>query len=182
MIEVKDSERLSYSMMTPSDTDLFLQLDRDPEVMRYINGGKPSTMEHIHNWYVPRLESYANPHRGWGLWKVSLQDSGDFLGWVLIRPSNFFDENRDDRDLEVGWRFFRHAWGKGYATEAARAVTDAIAAAGECDYFSAHAMTENTASINIMKKLGMQFVKTFQHTDGELVADCSLYRMPIALS
>ena len=146
--------------------------------MRFINGGKPTSMEQINDWYIPRLESYANPKQGWGLWGVTLKASNNFCGWILIRPSNFFDERRDDRDLEIGWRFLRNTWGNGYATEAAAAVMDEIEKHRVCDFFSAHAMQQNEASIHVMRKLGMEFVENFQHVDGDFVADCVLYRRP----
>ena len=42
-LEIKNSDRLSYALMTENDADLLFELDRNPEVMRYINGGTPST-------------------------------------------------------------------------------------------------------------------------------------------
>ena len=46
-LEIKNSDRLSYALMTENDADLLFELDRNPEVMRYINGGTPSTRDEI---------------------------------------------------------------------------------------------------------------------------------------
>ena len=164
-IQVPDSERLTFARATASDIDLMVELDSDPAVMKYINGGKPTSREEMENVYLPRLAQYDNAEKGWGMWKVSLKDSEDFLGWILIRPMDFFSDNPKYHDIEIGWRFKQSTWGKGYGTEAAKAVKDIIAAQPEVEYISAIALEGNSASINIMKKLGLRYIKTDIHKD-----------------
>ncbi len=132
--------------------------------MRYINGGKVTTMDEVHDVYLPRMASYSNAAKGWGLWKVSIKETEDFIGWILVRPMGFFGDNRDDSNLELGWRLMRKAWGHGYATEAATAVMNRLESTGVA-HFTALAMEGNAASINVMKKLGMRYVKTAMHQD-----------------
>lgn len=163
-VKVNESQRLRYEPTTEDDAELMFQLDQDPEVMRYISHGKVSTMEQIISEYMPRLAKYADAERGWGLWKAITKQDDEFIGWILVRPMGFFDGNRDDDNLELGWRFFRSAWGHGYATEAATAVMSALEGVGY-RRFTAMAIEENTASVNVMKKLGMQYVKTSTHPD-----------------
>lgn len=179
-MEIPPTERLHFRFLTAADTDLFFELDQDPEVMKYINGGFPSTRQTIADWYVPRLASYADQEKGWGLWGVFLAADDRFLGWILVRPMHFFTGQRDDRDLEIGWRFFRSTWGQGYATEAARAVAEQLEVTNACDRITAHAKKENAASVNVMQKLGMTFVREYE--DPEAFGDklCSVYSRPIA--
>ena len=161
-MQIPDSERLRYRFLTADDTDLFFDLDQDPEVMRFINGGKPSTQEHIIEWYVPRLAAYANKEQGWGLWGSFLRETDEYLGWTLVRPVGFFAETsfpRDERNLEIGWRLFQSAWGHGYATEAADAVMGQLKANDLCDHVTAIAVAENLASVGVMKKLGMTLLR-----------------------
>ena len=165
MVKVLDSERLCYALMGPQDEDDLFDLDQDPAVMKYINGGKISSREHIQNVMLPRMAEYSNPEKGWGIWKVSLLDSNTFIGWILVRPMYFFDEQTAWDDWELGWRFKQSAWGKGYATEAARQVMQALQNHEDVNYFSAIAMPDNAASIGIMKKLGMRYIKTDLHKD-----------------
>ncbi len=165
MIQIADSERLSYALMDESHAEWLYQLDQDPEVMKYINGGKPSSRKDIQEIMLPRMASYRNPEKGWGLWMVSTIDGNDFIGWVLVRPMHYFNELRDDADWELGWRFMQKSWGLGYATEAAQAVISALKAQCSQHRFSAIAFPDNSASINIMKKLGMSYVKTGIHKD-----------------
>ena len=121
--------------------------------------------------YLPRLNQYTNPSKGWGMWATSLLESNEFLGWILVRPMAFFTDSPETHNLELGWRFKRVAWGKGYATEAAEAVISSFNRSTEFNHqqtiklFSALADADNSTSIKIMKKLGMTYVKTALHRD-----------------
>jgi RimJ/RimL family protein N-acetyltransferase len=171
MMFIPNSQRLSYRLMNESDADLLFQLDQDPQVMRFINGGKPTTQQQVTDCYIPRLLSYLNPSQGWGQWNVSVKESGQYIGWILIRPMNFFSELVEYSNLEIGWRFFQSAWGKGYASEAAESFVKAFRQASlegkinPIEKLSAIAMPDNAASIAIMKKIGMSYHKTAIHRD-----------------
>jgi RimJ/RimL family protein N-acetyltransferase len=122
---------------------------------------------------LPRMASYTNQDKGWGLWKVTILESKAYIGWVLVRPMDFFTDEPQLDDLELGWRFKQESWGKGYATEAAKQVMHALIENKSASQYSAIAETENTASIGIMKKLGMQFIKHDLHKDplGDIYVD-----------
>ena len=164
-MNIPDTERLQYALIDESDAELMYELDQDTEVMRYINGGKATTREEIQEVYLPRLAKYSNPEKGWGMWKLTIRENGQFIGWILVRPMDFFSDNPKWDDWELGWRLKRDAWGKGFATEAAKHVMSALAKQPEVKHFSAIAMPGNDASINIMKKLGMTYQKTGIHSD-----------------
>jgi len=151
--------------MGQDDAQALWELDQDPEVMRFINGGEPHSMELIKEDYLPRLKAYTNAAEGWGLWQVSNKVTQEYLGWVLVRPMDFFSDTPNFDDLELGWRFFKKSWGKGYATEAAIAIKDAIAEQAEVGFVSALAIEDNSASISVMKKMGMTFIKRYMHKD-----------------
>jgi RimJ/RimL family protein N-acetyltransferase len=159
--------------MDESNTQDLFELDQDPEVMKYINGGTPSTMLDIENKLLPRMASYTNQDKGWGIWKTNDLQSKVYIGWILVRPMNFFSDNPQFNDLELGWRFKQESWGKGYATEAAKHIMHALIKNKSASQFSAIVETENTASIGIMKKLGMQFIKHDLHKDplGDIYVD-----------
>ena len=90
--------------------------------MQYLTQGKPTSLEDIKTKGIPRMLAYRNEQQGWGLWQVTLREGNTFIGWVLVRPMGFFSDTPDFSDIEVGWRFKRASWGKGYATEAAQAI------------------------------------------------------------
>lgn len=183
-MHVADSTRLSFRLFNQDDGELLWQLDQDPDVMKYITGGKINTMADINNTFLPRLKKFTNPAKGWGLWQVCDKSSHEYLGWILVRPMNFFNQEHDlpttaENDIEIGWRFFKKHWGKGYASEAALAVKTALMTQASIDYISAIAMEDNIGSISIMKKLGMTFVKKELHQDPLGDIDVVYYQMSV---
>ncbi|MDN3637650.1 GNAT family N-acetyltransferase [Simiduia curdlanivorans] len=164
-LAIAASARLSYSLMDADDAELLFELDQDPEVMKYINGGKPNSRETINRVMVPRMQSYRNPEKGWGLWKVCVTETDQFIGWVLVRPKGFFTDEPEWDNLELGWRFLRASWGKGYCTEAALQLANALSEQPSVKVLSALALPDNAGSISVMKKLGMIYVKTDLHRD-----------------
>mgnify|MGYP005827500057 CR=1 FL=1 len=171
-MKIDDSSRLSYKLMSADDAPLLFELDQDPEVMRFINRGKMTSKEDINSVFIPRMEKYRNPTQGWGLWQVNIAETMQFIGWILVRPMEFFSGNPELDNLELGWRFKRSSWGKGYASEAAIHIKDCLSTSKEVKNFSAIAVEDNFASIAVMKKLGMSYVKTYLHKDplGDLTA------------
>ena len=71
-MNITSSNRLSYKLIDESDSEFLYQLDQNPEVMRYINGGVKTTREDIVNKFIPRHNAYKNPDKGLGLWKVTI--------------------------------------------------------------------------------------------------------------
>jgi RimJ/RimL family protein N-acetyltransferase len=178
-VKIEDSTRLSFRLLSAEDGQILWELDQDPEVMHFINGGKPSSMEDIDKILIPRMLAYRDQAKGWGIWQVCDKHSQEYLGWILVRPMNFFSDTPNFNDLELGWRFFKKTWGNGYATEAAIAVKEAIAQQTDVQYVSALAVTDNAASIGVMKKMGMSFIKKYIHKDPIGDFDAVHYQMPV---
>lgn len=165
-MNISPSERLCYQLITKDDAEFLYQLDKDPAVMKYLNGGKASTLEHIVDVWIPRMENYLNPSKGWGLWKVTTLKDNNAIGWILLRPMEFFSESPKFNDLEIGWRFMQSSWGHGYATEAAKHIANEVLKdQTDVEFLSAIADKENSASIAIMKKLDMAFIKEEPNLD-----------------
>ena len=175
---IPNTARLHYQFIDETDKDFLFQLDQDPQVMKYLNGGKPSSKHTIENTFIPRLKAYRNKDKGWGLWKVIITETQQDIGWIIVRPMEFFSENPIFDNIELGWRFMRSSWGKGYATEAANNIKTILSQQPENKYFSATALVGNTGSIGIMKKLGMKYINTYLHSDSELgETEAVLYRL-----
>lgn len=177
-MNITSSNRLNYKLIDESDSEFLYLLDQDPEVMRYINGGVKTTREDIVNKFMPRHNAYKNIDKGWGLWKVTITETKDSIGWILVRPMDFFSDRPIWHDIELGWRFLQSTWGKGYASEAAIHIQQALAKQPENKIFSAIAMHDNAGSIAVMKKVGMEYVKSYTHSDSQLGdLDVVLYSM-----
>ncbi|WP_286234470.1 GNAT family N-acetyltransferase [Thalassotalea sediminis] len=176
-MDIKHSKRLSFRLMDENDSELLWLLDQDPQVMRYITGGKISTLAKIKHTFIPRMNAYRNAEKGFGLWQVNNIDNDEYLGWILIRPMHFFSAAPEFDNLEIGWRFFRNIWGKGYATEAAQHVMQSLHLQLGYNTFSAIADENNLASINVMKKLGMHYIKTYHHKDQLINCQVAYYQV-----
>lgn len=177
-MKVANSQRLRYRLMSVEDVELLFELDQDPEVMRYITQGKTTTRDQIESTIIPRMQAYTHPDKGWGLWAMETLDNNDFLGWILVRPMDFFTDTPDYYDIELGWRLHRSTWGQGYGFEAAQAVVTELAKQTDIKTFTALAVPENVGSIGIMKKLGMTFLKTEDYDIGDGPREVVYYQRP----
>ena len=97
-----------------------------------------------------------------GLFIAIEKSSGAFIGWFVLRPGYETPHNTDN--LEIGWRFKQRFWGKGYGTEGALALKKRATKLGARRLY-ATAMSTNTASIGIMKKVGLTLERTYIDTD-----------------
>lgn len=145
-LPVFGTPRLILRPRTMADLPDCLAMDRDPEVVRYIDG--PWTDPAAHRRFVEARITAAYPD-GLGYWTVRTRTSeAAFLGWVLLIPL-------DGTEIEIGWRFTRASWGHGYATEAAAPV---LAHARDTLRISAVAdiHPDNAASMRVAEKIGMR--------------------------
>jgi len=151
-----ETDRLVLRRFTPDDVDDLTALDADPEVMRYINGGRPTLREEIASSVLPRFLWYHDTSLAYGFWAVEERATGAFVGWFHLRPDP--DGGRAD-EPELGYRLRRDVWGRGYATEGARAlVARAFDELGARRVW-AGTMAINTASRRVMEKAGLRFVR-----------------------
>ena len=101
---------------------------------------------------VDRIEWSFDEHR-FGLWAVEVRDTADFIGFTGLARQTF--EAHFTPAVEVGWRLAAHAWGHGYATEAASASLDFAFGDLGLDEVVSMTATSNTRSIAVMERLGM---------------------------
>jgi RimJ/RimL family protein N-acetyltransferase len=131
---VLETSRLSLRELRPADAAELTALDTDPEVAKYIE--TPSRVDRP------------------GCLAVVEKSTGDLLGWVELA-------DREHGVASLGYRLHRKAWGKGYATEAARALI----AHGFTDpglrRIVASTMSVNTRSRAVLAKAGLRHVRTF---------------------
>lgn len=154
---VLETERLLLRRFTMADVDNLVELDADPEVMRYINGGRPTPRDEVQNEILPWFLHYYEGSDGYGFWAAMEKATGEFVGWFHLRP----EKGADPREPELGYRLRKSAWGKGFATEGSRAlIHKGFAELGARRVF-ASTMTVNVASRRVMEKAGLRFVRTF---------------------
>src|SRR6478752_5801867 len=96
-----------------ADVDNLVNLDADPDVMRFVTGGLPTSREEIQNEFLPAFLSYYQRYEGYGFWAAIEKATGEFLGWFHFRPL----QGSPHDEPELGYRLRKSAWGKGYGTE-----------------------------------------------------------------
>ena len=155
-----ETARLRLRHFTAADADLLVELDADPEVMRYVTFGVATPRERYVETYLPRsFEIYAR-QPGLGYFAAEHLGSGEFLGWFHLR-----DDRIEPEYLELGYRLRRSAWRQGYATEGGRAlVAHAFGTLG-AERLSARTLERNLGSQRVMQKCGFRFAGRFEYTD-----------------
>ncbi len=154
---VLETERLILRRFTTDDVDNLVELDGDPDVMLYINGGRVTPREEIATDYLPAFLGYYERCSGYGFWAVIEKSTGDFLGWFHFRPG----EGHPDDEPELGYRFRKAAWGKGYAAEGSIALINRGFTELGVRRVVAETMVVNTGSRRVMEKSGMRLIRTF---------------------
>jgi RimJ/RimL family protein N-acetyltransferase len=151
------TERLWLERWTTSrHTPALVAMNRDSDVMRFIGDGRSATREQSERQSAAIAAHWER--FGFGLWALRLRgDSGDDTGRVvgfagLAHPLWWPAESAN---VEVGWRLRRDAWGRGYASEAARAAVDAAFGALGLAELVSYIRAGNTRSQAVARRLGM---------------------------
>lgn len=159
--------RLLLRPLAAADDRLLFDLDSDSEVMRWLSGGPGTPLEVVRERVIPAF--LALPvERGFGCWCVFERESTKFLGWVTLRPG----ESPND-DGELGYRFRRDAWGRGFATEAASVVLARAFEEMRLPRVFGTTYEANRGSRRVMEKLGMVLVRRFRPGAEELASQAT---------
>ena len=138
-----------------------VELDSDPEVMRFLGNGRARTREEVEEVHRGRL-AVARLVPGLGFWVGFV--GTDFVGFWILEPPDRVDQGPVPGQAELGYRILRRHWRKGLASEGARELLrHGFSDLGLTRVF-AETMTVNTASRATMTSIGMQHVRTF-HLD-----------------
>ncbi|MEU8328302.1 GNAT family N-acetyltransferase [Micromonospora sp. NPDC048839] len=155
MSDLPRTERLWFRRLTMADVDLLVELDSDPEVMRFLSGGVATPLATVRDEQLPRLLGQYERHPGLGRWAALDRESGDFLGWFALDPS------ADGTEAELGYRLRRSTWGRGLATEGSRALVRYAFDTVGVRRVRAETMAVNERSRRVLTKAGLRHVRTF---------------------
>ena len=143
------TERLLLRQWRDEDLAPFAALNADAEVMEHFPA--PLTRAESDAFAASCRNRIAE--RGWGLWAVEVVGDGGFVGFVGLNEPRF--DAHFTPAVEIGWRLARHAWGHGYAIEAARAVLAYSFDELALDEVVSFTSTTNVRSQRVMERLGM---------------------------
>jgi RimJ/RimL family protein N-acetyltransferase len=151
------TDRLLMRRWLDSDREPFAALNADPETMQFF----PETLDRAaSDALVDRIESRFD-QQGYGLWALEVAETSEFIGFTGL--NRLSDGVPGAGGVEVGWRLARHAWHRGYATEAARsAVAVGFDGVGLGEIWSMTAIL-NEPSQAVMRRLSMTEVARFDH-------------------
>ncbi|MEA2151133.1 MAG: hypothetical protein QOD69_2963 [Solirubrobacteraceae bacterium] len=152
------TERLILRQFTVDDVENLVDLDGDPEVMRFVTGGRTTTRAEIADDVLPRFLAYYERSDGYGFWAAMHHAGGAFLGWFHLRPGP--GAPRDEPEL--GYRLRRSAWGRGYATEGSLALIERAFVELGATRVIASTLAVNHASRRVLEKCGLHLVGSSQ--------------------
>jgi len=149
-LKIIETSRLYLTRLTEEEHfDDLCRLHADPEVVKYIR--PPQTADEVRETMIRvRKGQETNPNHG--LFAVYEKESNEFVGWFLLK---FLDSTQEP---ELGYRFHKKFWGKGYATEMGVAFRDYLISQLGYSYLVAVTHQENEGSKNVLKKLGFQYL------------------------
>ena len=170
------TERLRLVPLAEEHLPHEVELDADPEVMRYLGSGTARTPDEVVHYHRLRL-AVAEGVPGLGFWAGFTTEklgtgqfgtenftSGQFVGWWVLEPPERPDQGPIEGQAELGYRLLRRYWRQRLASEGARELLrHGFADLGLRRIF-AETMTVNQASRATMASIGLRYVRTF-HAD-----------------
>ena len=148
-----ETERLYLRQWQSSDFAIFAKMNADPEVMKYFPKLLSATVSDI---IATKCQQLIKDN-GWGFWALSLKDCSEnsdaFIGFVGLNQTHA--DMSFAPCVEIAWRLRKGFWGRGYATEAARASLDFAFTKLALDEVVAFTAMINQRSQLIMERIGM---------------------------
>ena len=163
---VFETPRLILKQFTEEDSLLILQLNSDPEIVKYVHEPILTNEKQAKKILIDIiLPQYKN---NLGRWAMHTKTNNEFIGWCGLKYRPELDE------IDLGYRLKKNAWGNGYATEAAKYTLDHGLNKLNLQLITGRAHIENIASIIVLEKIGMRF------TSEGIVDDCPVKTYTIA--
>lgn len=170
------SERLILRPWLESDRQPFAEMSADPSVTEYL---LPLNTREASDAWIDRQTAHFAAH-GFCFFAVQTTDGGEFVGAVGLSRVGY--DAHFTPAVEIGWRIARPFWGRGYASEAARAALRFSFDTLRLPEVVANAAVGNARSRRVMEKLGMSYDPRddFDHprvAEGHRLRRQVLYRM-----
>lgn len=152
-----ETERLGFRRWKEEDKIPFAKMNANKEVMKYFLHELSRKQS---DEFVDKINNHFKQY-GFGLWAVELKETREFIGFIGFFKATF--QSHFTPCIEIGWRLDSRYWNKGYATEGAKACLEyGFDTLGFEDIYSFTSQI-NKPSINVMKKIGLKQVDTFNH-------------------
>lgn len=147
-----ETKRTRLRKLSIADAEDFYSLNLNPEVIKY-TGDKPFKNIQAATDFLDNYDQYEK--HGVGRLAVIDKASLKFMGWCGLKYSADIDE------YDIGFRFFKQYWNKGFATETAKKCCEVGFDNFKLNRIVGRAVKENIASIKVLEKIGMTFSEYF---------------------
>ena len=151
-IENIETERTIMRKLTKEDAKDFYTLNLDEEVLKF-TGDKPFKDLQTAIDFLTNYDQYEK--YGVGRLAVIDKETSKFIGWCGLKYS------QDKNEYDIGFRFYRNYWNKGYATETSKKCLDVGFTELGIEKIVGRAMKENIGSAKVLEKIGMRFKENF---------------------
>jgi len=151
-IENLETERTIMRKLTKEDAENFYNLNLDEEVLKF-TGDKPFKNLQTAIYFLTKYDQYKK--YGVGRLAVIDKETLKFIGWCGLKY------NQEKNEYDIGFRFYRSYWNKGYATETAKKCLGFGFGKLKIEKIVGRAMKENIGSIKVLEKIGMTFKGNF---------------------
>jgi RimJ/RimL family protein N-acetyltransferase len=143
-----ETARTIMRPLTILDAEDFYMLNMDPDVIRYTGDDAFESVEKAKE-FLAQYDQYEK--FGVGRLAVIEKETSKFIGWCGLKY------HPEDDLHDIGFRFFKEYWNKGYATETAARCLQFGLSDLALPRIVGHAMKENSASIRVLEKIGMKY-------------------------
>ncbi|HEX4020855.1 MAG TPA: GNAT family N-acetyltransferase [Acidobacteriaceae bacterium] len=149
------TERLILRPWREDDLEPFAQMNADPRVREFFS----STLTREQSDAAIRRYQDQYAEHGFCFLAAELRQTGAFAGFIGMQIMDFPIPNIAQPAVEIGWRLPYSLWGKGLATEGARAVMDHALRRQKLHQVVAITAPNNVRSRHVMEKIGMQYIQ-----------------------
>ncbi|MEZ5870606.1 MAG: GNAT family N-acetyltransferase [Nitratireductor sp.] len=143
------TDRLIIRNWRDDDATLFFEINSDPRVMEFF----PFVRNREQSDEVMRHLRDLIAGNGYGFTALELRDTGECIGFCGLSPTRI--DGLPDGMTEIGWRLAVRHWGKGYVTEAAKALLSYGFIELGLDEIVSFAVHDNHRSTSVMQRIGM---------------------------
>ena len=149
-MKILETERLTLRTWSNNDLQPMFLINQDPKVMKYFPD--LHDLEMTKN-FIDKVNTHFENH-GYSLYATVRKDTGEFIGFIGLLIADF--KEHFTPAIEIGWRLSSNHWGKGFATEGAKAVLDYAFRELKIPEIVSFTAAGNAESIRVMQKIGLQ--------------------------
>jgi ribosomal-protein-alanine N-acetyltransferase len=155
MKKILETDRLYFRQFTVEDATILYEMHQDTAITKYT--GDPTPWDSVE--LVKKILKEAilpQYEKNIGRWATFLKQDDTFIGWCGLKEV--------DGEVDLGYRFIQQYWGKGYATEAAKAVLQ-YGINNKIKNIVGRASVDNIASVKVLEKIGLTFFEFYMETE-----------------